>query len=115
MGKLMALTKEFALDIIRFVESLPTGRTCLTIGNQLLRAGTSVGSNYRSATRARSRADFIAKLKIVEEECDESIYWVELLIETGKVTIESTGALLSKANLILAMTIASIKTARTCR
>ncbi len=115
MGKLMALTKEFALDIIRFVESLPNGRTCFTIGNQLLRAGTSVGSNYRSATRARSRADFIAKLKIVEEECDESIYWVELLVETGKVKIESIGELLSKANMILAMTIASIKTARTSR
>ncbi len=74
-------TKQFALRIIRLVESLPKGRTANVIGQQLLRSGTSVGANYRAACRAKSNADFISKTRTVEEETDESLYWMELLIE----------------------------------
>jgi four helix bundle protein len=73
-------TKLFALGIIQLVESLPKERTTEVLGRQLLRSGTSVGSNYRSACRAKSIADFISKMGIVEEEADESLYWMELLI-----------------------------------
>ncbi|MCM2360045.1 MAG: four helix bundle protein [Geobacteraceae bacterium] len=76
-------TKSFALRVIRLVEALPKGRTVDVIGKQLLRSGTSVGANYRAACRSKSAADFIAKMGIVEEETDESIYWMELLIESG--------------------------------
>lgn len=78
-------TKEFALRIVRLVEALPRNRACDIIGKQLLRSGTSAGANYRAACRARSQADFIAKMGIVEEESDESVYWIELLVESGHV------------------------------
>ena len=71
------------MRIIQLVERLPRSRTADVIGRQLLRCGTSVGANYRAACRARSSADFIAKIGIVEEEADESGYWLELLVETG--------------------------------
>jgi four helix bundle protein len=67
-------TQKFALKIIKLVETLPRGRTADVLGNQLLRSGTSVGANYRAACRARSSADFISKMGIVEEEIDESLY-----------------------------------------
>ena len=79
--ELKARTKQFALRVIRLVESLPRGRTADVIGKQLLRSGTSVGANYRAACRAKSTADFISKMGTVEEEADESLYWMELLIE----------------------------------
>ncbi len=82
-------TKKFALRVIRLVESLPKGRTASVIGGQLLRAGTSVGANYRAACRAKSTADFISKMGTVEEEADESIYWIELLVESGIVRIDT--------------------------
>ena len=78
-------TKGFALQVIQLVERLPRRRAADIIGGQLLRAGTSVGANYRAACRAKSSADFISKMGIVEEEADESIYWMELLIEAGIV------------------------------
>ena len=105
-------TKAFALRVIRLVDSLPRSRTAGTIGGQLLRVGTSVGANYRAACRARSSADFISKMGIVEEECDESAYWMELLIEAGIMKESRVSDLLSEANGILAMVIASIKTSR---
>lgn len=76
-------TKRFALDIIRLVASLPRTREADIIGRQLLKAGTSVGANYREANRARSKAEFRAKIGIVEQESDESLYWLELLKESG--------------------------------
>jgi four helix bundle protein len=82
------------------------------IGRQLLDAGTSVGANYRAACRARSPADFISKMGIVEEEADETIYWMELLIEAKLVQENNISHLLREANQILAMTVSSIKTAR---
>ena len=105
-------TKEFALRIIRLVESLPNTRTASTIGNQLIRCGTSVGANYRAASRARSEADFIAKLGIIEEEADESMFWLELLIETEIVKKEMLDSLLQETNEIVAMTVSSINTTR---
>ncbi len=105
-------TKEFALRIIRLVESLPNTRTANTIGNQLIRCGTSVGANYRAACRARSEADFIAKMGIVEEEADESMFWMELLIEAGIIKRELLDGLLKEADEIIAMTVSSINTTR---
>ena len=106
-------TKRFALDIIRFVEGLPAGMTCEVLGRQLLCAGTSVGANYRAACRAKSTADFISKLGNVEEEADECGYWMELLVEEGKTRLDCATPLLREANELLAITIASINTART--
>ncbi len=105
-------TKKFALDIITFVEALPKGRTADILGRQLIRSGTSVGANYRAACRARSSADFISKMGIVEEETDESIYWMELLIDSGIVASTNAANLMSEADELLAITVSSIRTAR---
>jgi four helix bundle protein len=105
-------TKLFALRVIRLVESLPRTRTATTIGNQLIRSGTSVGANYRAACRARSNAEFIAKMGIVEEEADESMFWIELLMETGTVKKELLESLFKEANEIVAMVVSSIKSSR---
>jgi four helix bundle protein len=105
-------TKEFALQAIRLVESLPRGKMTDVIGRQLLRSGTSVGANYRSACRAKSIADFISKMGTVEEEADESIYWMELLIESGLISKDKVVELLDEADQIVAIIVSSIKTAR---
>jgi len=105
-------TKEFALRIIGLVESLPRGKITDVIGKQLLRSGTSVGANYRSACRAKSTADFISKMGTVEEEADESTYWMELLIESGLISKDEVDELLDEADQIVAITVSSIKTAR---
>jgi four helix bundle protein len=76
-------TKKYALNIIKLVASLPNTREANIIGTQLLKAGTSVGANYREATRARSKAEFRAKIGIVEQESDETLYWLEILKESG--------------------------------
>lgn len=103
-------TKKLALRIIRMVEALPKSRSADVIGKQLLRSATSVGANYRAACRGRSAPDVIAKLGIVEEEADESIYWMELLIEAGLIPEAKLKDLLTETNEIVAMTVASIKT-----
>ncbi|MBI3319010.1 MAG: four helix bundle protein [Candidatus Omnitrophica bacterium] len=105
-------TKQFALQVIRLVETLPRNRTAQVLGNQLVRSATSVGANYRSACRGKSNADVIAKLSLVEEEADEACYWLELLIDSVVVHPDKLTALLSEANEIVAMTVASIKTLR---
>jgi len=76
-------TRRFALDAIKLVESLLKGRTADVLGRQLIRSGTSVGANYRAACRAKSPADFISKMGTVEEEADESAYWLERLVDSG--------------------------------
>ena len=106
-------TKEFALRIIRLVEILPKGRTDDVLFRQLLRSGTSVGANYRSACRDKSNADFISKMGIVEEEADEALYWMELLVDSGLVKASKLEFLMKEADEILAMTVSSIKTAKT--
>ena len=103
-------TKKLALRVIRLVEALPRGRTEDVIGRQLLRSATSVGANYRAACRARSTADMIAKLGIVEEEADETLYWLEMLIEAELMPADRLEYLLIEADEITAMTVASIKT-----
>ena len=105
-------TKSFAIRIIHLVESVPKSSIGDILYRQLLRAGTSVGANYRSACRARSHAEFIAKMGIVEEECDESIYWMEFLIATGHVKPSGITDLLKESNEILSVVVASLKTAR---
>jgi len=105
-------TKEFALRVIRLVQSLPRGQMADVLGKQLLRSGTSVGANYRAACRAKSRADFISKMGIVEEVADESMYWMELLIESKLVRHGDVASLLDEADQLVAMTVSSIQTAR---
>ena len=103
-------TKQLALHIIKAVESLPKNRTADVLGRQLIRSGTSIGANYRTACRGKSTADVIAKLRIVEEEADESVYWMELLAESSLVSEARLAELLRETNEIIAMTVASIRT-----
>jgi len=106
-------TKQFALRVMQLVEGLPRGRTAEVIGRQLLRSGTSVGANYRAACRAKSTADFISKMGTVEEETDESLYWMELLIESEIVQASKLESLMKESDEILAITVSSINTAKT--
>jgi four helix bundle protein len=110
--RLAARTRGFASAVVGLVEELARGRAADVIGLQLLRAGTSVGANYRAACRARSRKEFIAKMGIVEEEADESQFWLELLLERGFADTERISALRQEAGQIVAMTVSSIRTAR---
>ena len=105
-------TKAYALAIIRLVQSLPNTPTARIIVNQLLRCGTSVGANYRASCRARSQADFIAKMGIVEEEADESAYWMEVLVEAGIVPPGAVADLCDEGNQIVSIVVSSINTAR---
>jgi four helix bundle protein len=105
-------TFDYALRIVRLVEALPKSETSAILGKQLLRSGTSVGANSRAARRSRSRAEFISKLGIVEEEADESLFWIELLTAAGKISAKKVESLLKETDEILAITVSSIKTAR---
>jgi four helix bundle protein len=105
-------TKKFALRVVRLVESLPNTQTARVIGNQLLRCGTSVAANYRAACRARSKADFISKMGIVEEETDESAFWIEMLVETNIIKEISVADLLDEAEQLTKIFVSSINTAR---
>ena len=105
-------TRAFALRVVRLVESLPRNRTADVMGKQLLRCGTSVGANYRAACRVRSRKEFVAKLGIVEEEADESIYWLDLIADAGLVDRQRLAPLIEEADALLSITIASIRTAK---
>jgi four helix bundle protein len=105
-------TKQFALSVIRFVDSLPSNRTTEILGRQLLRSATSVGANYRSACRARSKADFISKITVVEEEADECQYWLELFVESGKSTPINLEPLLKEAGELTAIFTATGRTAK---
>jgi four helix bundle protein len=91
-------TKRFALRILKLVAALPNSVQGRTVGGQLVRAGTSVGSNYRAACRGRSKAEFIAKLGVVEEEADESAFWLELIIEGQLLKAKLVVPLLEEAN-----------------
>jgi four helix bundle protein len=105
-------TKQIALRVIRLVESLPNTNSAQIIGKQLLRSATSVGANYRAACRGKSQADILHKLSIVEEEADESLYWLELLVESNTISETKLSALMRDINEIVAMTVSSIKTLR---
>jgi four helix bundle protein len=105
-------TKPFAISIMKFAAVLPRTSATQIIARQLIRSGTSVGANYRAACRAKSRADFIAKMGIVEEECDECMYWIELLIESKAVDAAAVQELMHEANEILSIVVSSIRTTR---
>lgn len=104
-------TKQYALRIIKLVEALPKTIVGRTIGNQLIRCGTSVGANYRAVCRARSNAEFIAKLGVVVEEADESAFWLELIIEAELLEANLVKPLLIETNEIISIMIASRKSA----
>ncbi len=108
-------TRAFALRVIRLTESLPRTRTADVIGRQLVRCGTSVGANYRAARRAKSPADFVNKMTIVEEEVDEAAYWIDLLAEARIVARPRLAALMGECDEITAIVVASIRTAKRTR
>ena len=105
-------TKQLGLRIIKLIELLPSSKAANVIGNQLLRSGTSVGANYRSACRARSKPDFISKASISIEEADESLYWMEMLVEAEIMPKEKLAVLMKETDEIVATLTASVKTAR---
>jgi four helix bundle protein len=105
-------TRHFGLRVIHLIQPLPRSIVNDTIARQLVKAATSVGANYRAACRARSVADFIAKLGIVEEEADESVYWLEMLTDADILPSAAVAELIEEGNEILAITVASIRTAR---
>jgi four helix bundle protein len=100
---LLKRTKKIALNTIAFVQGLEKNKASYTLGNQLFRSATSIGANYRAANRAKSKADFAYKIKIVEEECDETEYWLELFIESGIAENNASTALLSEARQLTAI------------
>jgi four helix bundle protein len=104
-------TKDFALRIIKLAEALPTSLTGKIIANQIIRCGTSVAANYRAACRGRSKAEFTAKLGIVVEEVDETIFWLEMIFEAGIFPKDKINPLLAEANELTAIFVTSHKTA----
>jgi four helix bundle protein len=110
--EMKARTKKYALRVIKAVQALPNDRVSNVLGSQLLRAGTSVGAYYRAVCRAKSTADFVNKLKIVEEESDESLFWMELLIESGIMTPKKLGDLMKEGGEIITIIVAALKTTR---
>ena len=108
-------TKLFAIRIVKLFRSLPRTEEARVIGRQVLRSGTSVAANYRAVCRARSRAEFIAKIGVVVEEADETVFWLELLIETGIVQQVRLDSLLSEAHELVAIFAKSQQTARRTR
>ncbi len=105
-------TKQFSIDVIKFVSSLPHGEVKSVLGRQLMRSATSVAANYRSACRGRSKAEFIAKLGICEEEADESMLWLELFMETGFADNVNAKKLWKEADELTAIFTSSIITSR---
>jgi len=105
-------TKSFAVKVIKFTESLPRSRSVDIISRQIIRSSTSVGANYRAALNAKSPPDFISKIGIVLEEVDESLYWIEILLDIGATSKNNAGVLLKEADELTAIFAATLKTAR---
>ena|ERR1041385_1552343 len=105
-------TRKFALEVIKFTEELQRDDTSKILGRQLLRAGTSVGANYRAACRSKSKPDFISKMKTVLEEADESAFWIELLLDATKASPQAARPLLAEANELVAIATSSVNTAQ---
>ena len=105
-------TKEFALRVIRMTDALPKTMAASVLGKQLLRSATSVAANYRSACRGRSKAEFVAKLGIVEEEADESSLWLELIEDAEMLPAKKLSALRAESGELTAIMVSSIRTAR---
>ena len=108
-------TKAYANRVVRVCGALPNNWIARTLGSQLLRSASSVGTNYRAVCRAKSNADFINKLRVVEEECDESLFWMELLVDNNIMKASRLRELMQEGNEIVAIVVASAKTARTSR
>jgi len=108
-------SKQFAILVVKLFKSLPKSDEARIIGKQLLRSATSVAANYRAAGRSRSRAEFISKMGTVVEEADETVFWLELLIETDVVEKKRVETLLGEANELLAIFAASQRTAKANR
>ena len=104
--------KQFAIRIVRLYQALPKREEARVIGKQVLRSGTSVAANYRAVCRSRSKAEFIARIGIVVEEVDETVFWLELIVETGIIPQSRAQDLLREANELLAIFAASQRTAR---
>jgi four helix bundle protein len=109
--ELKTRTKMFAVRIVKLTDKRPDSRAANAIARQIVRSGMSVGANYRAACRAKSRADFISKLGTVEEEC-ETLYWMELLVESGKMKKDAVDDLMNETTQILSIVVASIHNAR---
>ncbi|MBI5360674.1 MAG: four helix bundle protein [Planctomycetes bacterium] len=105
-------TKVFAVDVIRAVEKFPRNRSGDIIARQIIRSATSIGANYRAACRAQSKAHFISKLSIVEEEADETLYWLELAVESNIAGSDKISNILKEADELTAIFSASRRTAR---
>jgi four helix bundle protein len=110
--EMKARTKSYANRIVKLCEAMPDRWVARTLGLQLLRSGTSVGANYRAVCRAKSTADFLNKLRIVEEECDESLFWMELLVENNLVKSARLKSLMQEGDELLCIAVASAKTTR---
>jgi four helix bundle protein len=105
-------TKQFAIRIVAVSRSLPRSREADVVAKQLLRSGTAVAANYRAVCRARSKAEFISKISIVVEEADETVFWLELLGDTGLAPAAKLALLLKEANELVAICAASLRTAK---
>jgi len=105
-------TMRFGLDVFRLCQSIEDKDAKFTVVRQLIRSSSSIGANYRAACRAKSRADFINKLKIVEEEADESLYWIEFLTQLGFISKAESEASIREGTELLKIVVASIQTAR---
>jgi four helix bundle protein len=105
-------TKQFALRMTRLYSALPRREEARIIGRQMLRSGTSVGANYRAACRARSKAEFVAKLGLVLEEADETVFWLELLQESSLISAQKLAPLVQEARELTAIFVTSICTAK---
>lgn len=101
-----------AVAIVKQMDKLPHSRAADVVAKQVIRSGTSIGANYRAACRAKSAPDMINKMKIVEEESDETAYWLEIMVEADILPQEQVKDIYKETNEILAMTVASIKTLR---
>jgi four helix bundle protein len=105
-------TKQFAIHAIRLCRALPKSSESTIISRQLMRSATSVGANYRAVCRARSTADFVSKLGIVLEETDESLFWIDLLVDAGITNTDNVRILRGEANELVAIFVASLRTAK---
>jgi four helix bundle protein len=110
--QLQQRTKAFALRVIRLFNALPKGEVARTLGRQPLRASTSVAATYRAACHAKSRKDFICKITTAEEECDDSVFWMEMLVDAGLISEQKLRPLMQEGSEILKIVIASIRTAK---
>lgn len=111
-AELKTRTKQFALRVLKVVDALPRSTSGRVLGGQIARSATSVAANYRAVCRAKSRADFVAKLGLVEEEADETTFWLEMIVDSGLLTAAKLNPLLKEADELTAIFVSSLKTVR---